>query len=740
LIQTKRMIKVREQHIFLLIFILACLFRIVNFNVIPLFSDTANYARISAEIAEGDYWLTGPNASDKPPVYFYIQAFFFALFGVHETVALCSSFMAGLFSVLLVYVLCKNLHGEIAGRWAALMMAVSPTATEMSVRGLVDGLLVTTILWSLLLLLKGRFFWGGLVIGLAFGIKQTTLIFGPLFIYWIIICSKQQKSNKTNSTIKSLINGLFGFGIVFLPILYWTIFLAEQRLKIFADIIWRLGIVERVSGHGIREFEGNIGWRTGELTDRFSQMIGISWHFILPIFFIGISISLGRIIKTEIKAAKTSFIYDWINIGIFGFVMLYLYVYIFHLNKLGDIAYLYPIFPLIIITISFLLADLNVNERDLNSKIFKNYFNITWTRVVLPWLIGLIIIFWICNASINNIRKKINSSESVTFQEIDSVANRLRKNINSKSMIFANHVRWGLDFYLRDLRNRREGYNLQENLKDMKSLLKTEPYTDFYILFYQSLFHEIEEVRRELAGQFVLKPEFESTGGNFRFFRVLPDFSNHLPPSDNMGDLWSRDWELWTKEIIQNQWKPESLKIKTKKNNKTGEVGVRIYASQAPLGRILADQVEIFIKNPVMNIKQSIFYKWPVFKGYDAISLHYVVRDKTLEKEIITKYRQIQKIVIQTSEKAIEINVLGELNGNSIEIISHISLAPQNYNTDINILDIQVNEWNLTWLTQLFRNRLIQPLNLNRLHLFDSNLVNIAGKVGQNNFYYQGIK
>ena len=64
----------------------------------------------------------------------------------------------------------------------------------------------------------------------------------------------------------------------------------------------------------------------------------------------------------------------------------------------------------------------------------------------------------------------------------------------------------------------------------------------------------------------------------------------------------------------------------------------------------------------------------------------------------------------------------------------------QNYYTDINILDIQVNKWSLTWLTQLFRNRLIQPLKLNRLHYFDSNLVNVSGKSGVNNFYFQGLK
>ena len=130
------------------------------------------------------------------------------------------------------------------------------------------------------------------------------------------------------------------------------------------------------------------------------------------------------------------------NLGIFGFVMFYLYVYVFHVYKLGGIAYLYPIFPLIIMTIAFLLADLHVYERILNSINFKNYIPTTWFRFVFSWLIAVIIVFWICNASINNIRHKITLSTDVPSQEIDSVAKRLKEYINSKSMIFANHVRW----------------------------------------------------------------------------------------------------------------------------------------------------------------------------------------------------------------------------------------------------------------------------------------------------------
>ena len=167
---------------------------------------------------------------------------------------------------------------------------------------------------------------------------------------------------------------------------------------------------------------------------------------------------------------------------------------------------------------------------------------------------------------------------------------------------------------------------------------------------------------------------------------------------------------------------------------------VRIYASPTPFGLILADQVEIVIKNPIMNVKQSMHYQWPVFKRYDEISMHYVISDRTLEKELLTKFTQVKNVEIQTSKKDIGINVSGFLNGNSLEILSRVSLVPRNYFTDIKILDIHVNEWDITWLTQLFRNRLIQPLKLNRLHWFDSNLVTVAGKSGVNHFYYQGLK
>ncbi len=96
------------------------------------------------------------------------------------------------------------------------------------------------------------------------------------------------------------------------------------------------------------------------------------------------------------------------------------------------------------------------------------------------------------------------------------------------------------------------------------------------IIFYSHLFHQIDEVRKELAGQFLLKPVFESTEGNFRFFSIIPEISDHSAIIDKMGNSWGHDWELWTKERVLKKWNPETLEIKTNKNNKNGEVEVRI--------------------------------------------------------------------------------------------------------------------------------------------------------------------
>ena len=56
--------------------LLGVIFRLSIYNLEPLFMDSAYYASLGRSIAEGDYLLQVNQMSDKPPLFFYVQAFF----------------------------------------------------------------------------------------------------------------------------------------------------------------------------------------------------------------------------------------------------------------------------------------------------------------------------------------------------------------------------------------------------------------------------------------------------------------------------------------------------------------------------------------------------------------------------------------------------------------------------------------------------------------------------------------
>ena len=52
------------------------------------------------------------------------------------------------------------------------------------------------------------------------------------------------------------------------------------------------------------------------------------------------------------------------------------------------------------------------------------------------------------------------------------------------------------------------------------------------------------------------------------------------------------------------------------------------------------------------------------------------------------------------------------MNGDLVEIRSSFRFSQKNDYTDIHLREIQINEWDLFWLTRIFKNRLIQPPTL----------------------------
>ena len=174
------------------ILLIGTILRLSIYNLSPLFMDTAFYASLGRSIADGDMLLQVNHVSDKPPLFFYIQAFFFYFLGVSESVATLPSFVGGLLGIVIIYLLGRDLQDSAAGIIAALLFALSPGSVSLSVLGLADSLFMSVVMVSFWTMLHRHYYLTGLLIGIAFGMKQTILSFGPVFILWLLIIEFQQ--------------------------------------------------------------------------------------------------------------------------------------------------------------------------------------------------------------------------------------------------------------------------------------------------------------------------------------------------------------------------------------------------------------------------------------------------------------------------------------------------------------------------------------------------------------------
>ncbi len=116
--------------------LLGAVLRLSIYNLDPLFMDSAYYASLGRSIAEGDYLLQVNHMSDKPPLFFYIQALCFELLGVSESVAVLPSFLGGMISIGIIYLLGRDLKTQVAGFLAAFLYAISPGSVWLSAWGL----------------------------------------------------------------------------------------------------------------------------------------------------------------------------------------------------------------------------------------------------------------------------------------------------------------------------------------------------------------------------------------------------------------------------------------------------------------------------------------------------------------------------------------------------------------------------------------------------------------------------
>ncbi|EKF35777.1 MULTISPECIES: glycosyltransferase family 39 protein [Bacillus] len=150
---------------------------------------------------------------DKPPVVLWIQTISALIFGFHTWSVILPQALAGIGSVLLLYIMIKPVFGQGAARVSAAVMALTPIAAAVSRTNNIDSMLVFTLLAGAYFLMRavksGKLRWlimAFVLIGIGFNMKmlQAYMVL-PAFIFYYVIAARVPLKKKILSLLCSLV-------------------------------------------------------------------------------------------------------------------------------------------------------------------------------------------------------------------------------------------------------------------------------------------------------------------------------------------------------------------------------------------------------------------------------------------------------------------------------------------------------------------------------------------------------
>ena len=628
-----------------------------------------------------------------------------------------------------MYFLGNDLYKSVAGIIAALLYAISPGSVLLSTVGFIDSLFMAFVLFSFWTLLHRRYYMTGLLIGISFGLKQTVLSFGPLYLTWLLILEFHHHSGKEafHAVTKSIFKMIPGFFIVFLPVLYWGMFLTSEKMKLFK---WTTGFV---SGKHDPQFVGTSLDRLSFLQSGLGEVVGLSWHWIIGLLVLSILLFLGKIFQ-KWHSQKTIELTEKLHFCFNLFTLFFFFLLIFVAQRFGSWWYVFPVFPFLILTGSITLVEL-LNNRYLN-----------WNRnargkIIIGILgtITLISTFSSATARIHQIGENLRNSSYQGVQEVIKVIKPYL--LNGNSFIFEENLGWMLRYYLFGEKYRNLHYDFgDQNMENMKSVLFQEPYTNFYVLLYRPRYGDIVPMSQILSPEYRVEEIFRNNRDNFRFFKIVSVFPESLNNPQNLPEAWNKEWEPRCYNILVKKW-PEAKNIELHRqwNETTKQFEVKLVAEQVPFNKkdLVVSKMQVSIKSPKPIIAPSIFYNWPIFQEHQGISMQLLINGETMEKSILDKFKQVKKIQFRTDQSLTNIHAFGQVETTSLEINTDVHLKLEPDLVRVEIRRFLLNNWDLTWFTSMFKNHPIPPLKVNTFPPLELRLKNVKQQEGLIVFYYK---
>lgn len=241
--------------------------------------DEAIYAQVSKEMIERNEWLTphwnGQLWFHKSPVFFWITALFFTLFGIDEFWGRFASAVSGLAVLLLSYLIARRIYNRAAGVLAVLILLASQLFVFYARVGTTDTMLTLFVLLAAYAYLKTEDddrFW--LLVGgacaMALMVKGAAGVIAPLVLLLTAIVERNLVPVLRSKWL------WLGVGLGLLIVLPWHLFMYQQHGEAFLNGYVYSHVINRAKSN-LNEFQRGYGYYFSVLRNFF-----FPWVYILP--------------------------------------------------------------------------------------------------------------------------------------------------------------------------------------------------------------------------------------------------------------------------------------------------------------------------------------------------------------------------------------------------------------------------------------------------------------------------
>jgi len=244
-----------------------------------------------------------------------------------------------------------------------------------------------------------------------------------------------------------------------------------------------------------------------------------------------------------------------------------------------------------------------------------------------------------------------------------------------------------------------------------------------------------------LGPEYKMNTIFQSPGGNFKFYKINPVLSTLENNDKYLPQKWGTEWNTWWRNILVSQWPDvENIKINSKLDETRKLIVVTLSAEKVPFKELVASEMKILIKSPKPNANLSKFYNWPVFDEHLGITMQLLVDGETAEKMILERFKQVKKIEVNSNQSLTNIQALGQMGERQLEVDTDVHLMLEKNFIRVVVHRFLLDGFNLTWLTNLFKNHPVPPLKLNKYPSLGLELKNVKQQNGKIILDYHAIQ